>query len=495
MNKKQFTNEHLLYLIVFLCALGIRLINLGNNPLSEFEASWALQAHSISQGDAVAITGQPAYVILTGFFFTIFTSSNTLARLLPALMGSMVIWLPFVLRSKIGKVSALILAFGLAFDPGLIAGSRVAGGPMLAIGFGVLMAAAWLLNAYPAAGVLGGLFLMSGTSMAAGLVGLAAALIIWSLTSAKKIEIPAKPLRQALFTGGITVVVIGTLFMRYPQGLSAVMSAFPDYLNRWSSSGGAPIGQMIGALLIYQPLAFIFGFTALFRERTWHNQLTRFFGMWLLVALGLALVSPIRQVHDLGWVLFPLWGLAGFELAQQFRPIPKEMRTATWGQAILILIFILFFGMNLIKFSASGAVTILQNLKFADIKTLDREMLVLIVQLFVVPALAILSTILVRFGWSSEEANRGTIIGFLIFFGFYNFGAAWSAGHIRERTANELWAPNPAAGQIELLWDTLGDLSQMNTGNREDIEVVYLVDSPSLDWVLRDMPNARFANQ
>jgi hypothetical protein len=283
--------------------------------------------------------------------------------------------------------------------------------------------------------------------------------------------------------------------MRYPQGLSAMMAAFPDYFNSWFSSGGAPIGQIIGALLIYQPLAFIFGFTALFRERTWNNQLTRFFGIWLLVALGLALGSPTRQVYDLGWVLFPLWGLAGFELAKQFRPIPKEMRPAIWGQAILILIFILFFGMNLIKFSARGPGIIPPDFNIAELKTLDPDILILFVQLFVVPALAILSTFLVWLGWSSEEAGRGTVIGLLIFFGFYNFGVAWSAGHIRERTANELWTPNPAVGQSELLRDSLSDLSQMNTGNRADIEVVYLVDSPSLDWLLRDMPNARFASK
>ncbi len=503
MNKKQFTNEHMLYLIAFICALSMRLINLGNNPLSEFEASWALQALDVSQGNPVAITGQPAYVLLTGFMFAIFTSGDTLARLLPALMGSMVIWLPFALRSKLGKVSALIFAFGLAFDPGLVAGSRVAGGPMLAIGFGAMMVTAWLLKAYPIAGVLGGLFLMSGVSMTSGLVGLAGALIIWSLTSTNKIKIPAIPLRKAGFAGGLTIIFIGTLFMRHPQGLSAMMAAFPDYLNGWSSSGGASIGQMIGALLIYQPLAFIFGFTALIRKRTWNNQLTRLFGLWLIVALGLALLSPSQQVYDLGWVLLPLWGLAGFELVKQFRPIPNEMRPAILGQAILILIFILFFGMNFIRFNAKEVGTIIQYyqstiipyFEFPEQTVLDQNVLILFLQHFIVPILAIFSTLLVWLGWSAEEAIRGTVIGFLIFFGYYSFATSWSAGHIRERAANELWTPNPAVGQSKLLRDSLNDLSQMNTGNREDIEVVYLVDSSSLDWVLRDMPNARFANR
>jgi hypothetical protein len=498
MDKKEFTIEHFLYLIAFLCAMGMRLIGLGDLPLSEYEASWAIQAFQVSQGEALSISGQPAYVLLTGFLFAIFKSSDAVARFLPALAGSLVICLPYALRGRLGKMTAVIFAFGLAFDPGLVAVSRIAGGPMLALGFAVLMAAAWLLEWPIAAGICAALLFMSGSSFLTGIVAVVAAWAIWSSTLKQNLSVPKAALQQAGIAAGITFLLAGTLLLRFPQGLSASLSAFPEYFMGWISIGGAPLGQVIVALLVYQALAVIFGIVALFRMRKDNSPIVRFLAIWFFVAFVLTLVYPSRQVPDLIWAVIPLWGLASHELARYLRPIPPQARVILWGQAILIFVFLTFFVLNLANLSKIGVVTFPPDwniFHFYELDNTARTYVVRVIVAFAVPIFAAFSVWLVGSGWQLNEARPGAVLGLCIFMGLYTFSFAWSAGHLPDRAANELWNFTPVAGSGHLLEKTLGDLSDMNTGDRDALEVVTQVESDSLAWALRFKPNVRYENQ
>jgi predicted membrane-bound mannosyltransferase len=82
-----------------------------------------------------SLGSQPAYIFLTGSTFAVFGSSDFTARLWPALLGGCLVLLPFFFRRPLGRLAALVCAFGLALDPGLVAVSRQAGGPMLAVSF------------------------------------------------------------------------------------------------------------------------------------------------------------------------------------------------------------------------------------------------------------------------------------------------------------------------------------------------------------------------
>ena len=149
MNFDKIKNEHLLYLLILVIAAALRLINLGLIPLSEYEASWAMQAFDIAQGNEVVFTGQPAYVIITSFIFNIMGSSTALARLLPALLGSSLVIVPYVFRHHLGRTPALIFALGLALDPGLVAVSRTAGGQMTALGFAFIFPGGTVTEIFP----------------------------------------------------------------------------------------------------------------------------------------------------------------------------------------------------------------------------------------------------------------------------------------------------------------------------------------------------------
>ncbi len=287
MKNFQPTLEHALYALALALAVGLRFLFLGALPLSDFEADWALQALRVTQGLHPAIGSNPAYVHLTAILFFIFSGTNFLARFWPALAGCALIPAAWLLRGRFGRIPALVLAFGLALDPGLVAMSHLAGGPMLAITCIVLTGLFWLNGQRPFAGFFAGVALLSGPSVWFGLLGLALA---WALTTVfsrrpgsldkKRAEYdqpvgkleekaeqkaaqssggspvgkqerisaeisgeePTVPMTMRLSRADLqgplawglgTLLVLGTLFILSPTGLSAFVVSFVDFLRGW----------------------------------------------------------------------------------------------------------------------------------------------------------------------------------------------------------------------------------------------------------------------
>ena len=94
MNFSRLKYEGWLYGLAFLIALGFRLIALGATPLTDSEATLAMQALHITQGAHPLLGPQPAYILLTSIFFTVIESTNFMARLIPALVGSILVFAP-----------------------------------------------------------------------------------------------------------------------------------------------------------------------------------------------------------------------------------------------------------------------------------------------------------------------------------------------------------------------------------------------------------------
>ncbi len=356
-------HESVLYVIAFILAAALRFVQLGALPLSDIEAEWALDALRVAEGTHPLLGPQPIYILPTSALFFLFGDSNFLARFIPALTGSALILVPYLFRERLKPVPALLLAFFLALDPGLVSLSRQAGSLIPALTF-VLLAWAFWWNARPrAAGVFAGLALLSGPSVWAGLLGLGLAWILRrtmerppaSVRNEKQDEtgeasqgeesIRWDDLKIALTFGGATILLGGTLFLLSPNGLSAWLNALPDYLAGWLQPSGVPGGRLMFTLLAYQPLAVVFGLVAVVRG-WWHGR-RRYIrlSLWLLAAALVALFYPARQVADLAWVLVPLWALAALELSNHTLIFFEERREVT-GMALLVLILLVFSWLN-----------------------------------------------------------------------------------------------------------------------------------------------------
>src|ERR1041384_6364339 len=108
MNSSPFKNEGWLYWLAFLIALGFRLIQLGATPLTDSEATLAMQALHITRGASPLLGPQPAYILLTSILFAVIKSTNFMARFIPALVGSALVFTPHFFREQLKPRPALI---------------------------------------------------------------------------------------------------------------------------------------------------------------------------------------------------------------------------------------------------------------------------------------------------------------------------------------------------------------------------------------------------
>ncbi|HEX9028611.1 MAG TPA: hypothetical protein VF823_05505 [Anaerolineales bacterium] len=506
MTVRKLTIEHLLFFIALVLALSLRVINLGAAPLSDTEANWALQALQVGGSAATALQTapaipqtyawgpQPGYVLLTGAAFQLFGASNALARLWPALVGSLLILLPLFFRRELGRPASLILAFGLAIDPGLVAVSRQAGSPMPALVFVLLALCLWRARRPILAGIVAGLALLSGPSVLMGALGIGLA---WGLTlvfSPKRPTEPASPQfgpaeRNALLAAGAVVVLAGTLFLFRLQGLAAWAETLPTFIQGWFQSSGVPAASLPAALLFYQPMALIFGLLGAVQgiflsgredEEFSPNPKRAFFIyliLWAFAALVLGLVYPGRQVSDLIWVLVPLWALASLQLTRFLPNGQASLVAASQGVLVFLLLALFWLTLDGVAQPSAGAI----ELRFGVLVGLV--------------ALAALTTLLVALGWSWEVGRRGLLWGTTAALTIYLVSALWGATQLRPGQPQELWSPTPGTGEINLFMKTLGDFSEWRTGFRTNLDLTVAVDTPSLRWALRDFPQARFVSQ
>ena len=508
----QLTKEDALFFLALGLGLFVRFLDLGKAPLSDFEAGWALQALQVGRGafngQFLAIGSQPAYVIFTGILFYLSNATNFLARFWPAAAGASLVLLPYFFRRQLGRNAALILAFGLALDPGLVTTSRLVGGPMLGLGLSLLALSAWYFHKPWIAGLFGGLALLAGPSMINGLLGLglAAALTftLWgrpgrSASPATPVEdqpfAPPEshqtPWKSLVWLGAITMILVGTLFLRLPQGLAGWLETLPDYLRGWVQPSGATVSRLLAVLVFYQPLALLFGLIAIGRvfiqpvedvlEDTSLEGCSlniRLEAFWFVLSLLLEVIYPAHQVSNLAWVLLPLWILAASELSR-YLPIEDGFWiSATQGGVLFVLLAL--FWLTLAGLAQASLTSPGLGLRYSILGG--------------ILILSILTTGLVSLGWSWNIGKRGAVWGLSLGLGLYVLSGMWSAAQVNPNQPQELWAPGSGTGQVRLMLQTLGDLSEWNTGIRQSIDILAPQDIPSLQWALRDYTKARFVS-
>ena len=117
------------YALLVAVALALRLIDLGDRPFHHDESqdayfSWIF----FTEGDYEynPLLHGPLRFYLTAGMYALFGDSDFTARLAPALMGTLMVPLPYLLRGQIGRVGAFAAAALLAFGPSYLYFSRFA---------------------------------------------------------------------------------------------------------------------------------------------------------------------------------------------------------------------------------------------------------------------------------------------------------------------------------------------------------------------------------
>jgi hypothetical protein len=493
------TIETALYALAFTLALSLRLLNLGAAPLSDFEAAFASQAYKLAQGQAIDVGPQPAYVVLTSIVFALFKDSNSTARLIPAFAGSLLVFLPVLFRSFASisgwmRYAGLILAFGLALDPALVALSRMAGSPILALTFLVLTLGFIGRGNAAGTGISASLALLSGPSLITGLLGLGGAAVIWYFMPAGIIETThiialsgeARSKRfwsRSILFAASAFMVVGLVWLALPQGLAGLAQLIPAYVMGWTQASGVPALRLPATLLFYQPLITVFGLAAIgfawFGGRKQSHPaegLGRLLSLWALIALLPGLLYPSRQVFDAVWAVIPLWILTAILLSQLVPGrLHPSLRLPALGLAGLTAMFLGLIWYNLLRLGNLQAQPILYAAIIGG----------LIVMALIVIVLASLA-------WHPSVAAVGLAWGFTAVAGLTMFAGMWGMSQVRTNQPAELWMVEPGAGQVNELIRTIHQLSQRQTGLYQAIDIVTDIDSPALHWALRRFQNMVF---
>lgn len=501
MKASNHSRIHYVYWLAFLVGLGLRLFQLGAAPLSDIEASWALQALGLAHAQPVILGGQPAYIIITSLLFSIIKNTSFLARLFPALAGSLLVWLPFYFQrwsadSAWLRRAGLVMAFGIAIDPGLVSISRQVGSPIPALAFTLLTLAAYYNRRMSWAGIFAALAVLSGPSFLQGLLILVISWGLSHLLDRRMAEEPSGdetnvPPAEAATTPSIpraipafvlTLLFAGTLFLRAPQGLSALADSLTAYLRLWVTPSGIPALRLPASLVVYQPLVVIFALIAI--GRAWFSKqdaqsnqsFQQKLSVWLVVALLLPLLYSGRQVGDLAWALIPLWALASIEISRGL--LPEADKTTRVVAACLALLLCVMAGAGWLNFLAILRFQTNTLLYWASIGAAF--------------LLGLVAVLLAAAGWSAKAARKGVVESLSIIMGILLLANTVGMSVVRQNDARELWPVSPTTGQVDLLLATLSDLSSWNTGLRDQLKIAVLDGSPSMQWALRNFPNASF---
>jgi len=489
--QQRITLEQVLFSLAFLLALVLRFLNLGVQPLTDLEAKWALQAAEIARGSKPLLGEHPAYLLLTAVNFFIFGASNFMARFWPAVAGAGLVLVPAAFQKQLGRKAAILISFFLVIDPGMLAVSRMVGSQMMAVGFMGLSLAAWQYRKYKLAGALGGVALLCGPAAWFGVLGLGLTWLIINLTGGrKKVEtiredenvvndpglIPAlseNNLRTSLIWGAGTLLLVGTLLFLVPNGLSAWAGSIAEFITGWWSPGRLPLWVFPITLLIYVPLALIFGVIGLVRGIKGRDSITSTLGIMAGVFFLLALAYPAHTTSDLIWMLVPVWGLAAIELSHHMDlDLAKKPEIAI--STVITITFMVFVWLDLVSISSS----------FNDPAIIRSRLMLLLGALLIL----VLSMLLVAAVWNNKVAGLGIVWGGTIALLFYTVSAGFNAAGFRLPFSAELWQPSSQFVQADLLKKTVIDLSVWRRGQTKNLAITATNDlnSPALQWLLRD---------
>ena len=100
----------------------------------------------------------------------------------------------------------------------------------------------------------------------------------------------------------------------------------------------------------------------------------------------------------------------------------------------------------------------------------------------VIPLLIVLITALAARVWEGSGAIQGTFWGAGAFLAFYLLMTTWNFTAQPTELAGELWMQGPSPGYAQELMDAIEETSLQITGTKNELNLVYQIDSPLVRW-------------
>ena len=224
----KFGWEVAVFAAIALAALGLRLWQLDGRAMHYDESLHVHYAWRMTVGDGYNHSPWmhgPFQVHMTALMFKIFSDSDFTARLGYALFGSVLVFLPYFLRTHLGRTGAIVTALLLALSPSMLYFSRFGRNEIIMAALAVaLLILVWRYvheeknrYLYLASGVLALLFATKETSyILVGIFG--AALLLMSLKSLGRLALGRIKMSEM---GPAPVFLILLVTLTFPQWSAA----------------------------------------------------------------------------------------------------------------------------------------------------------------------------------------------------------------------------------------------------------------------------------
>lgn len=333
------------WVVTILGAAAIRLVRLDDWALNPAEAtraydSWVLfQGRPLVTGESIPNTGALPLLLQSAAFF-LFGTSDVVARMVPALAGIGLVLLPLALRRWVGDRAALGIAALVAFSPTMDYASRVVS-PEITVALLALAALAFLVRLGEAGvtsnaprGLAIALGVVTGAAYASGpsaitveltmVVGIAVATLV---APDGTIARGLRGLRSRHALPGfvlamlVTALLAFTRFLSFPAGIGGAGATLAPWWQLLTESGGQPVQLFLITLLIYEPIAVVFGVVALGRQRRGTHEAIALSAGWFAAAFAVWSFSAGRGPEHTVHVAVPLLLLGGMALGAVFQEI------------------------------------------------------------------------------------------------------------------------------------------------------------------------------
>lgn len=537
------TPEALIYLLIALLALGMRVADLGRNPLDDAEARQALAAFRVVSADApgaALVADSPLTYTFNVISFNLLGRGALAARLPVALGGVLLVLSPSLWRRYVNPLPPLITSFLLAISPVALLASRTMspavwsmllavvvpwlvlrfvemGGPRWAAA-ATAGAAAMILLAEPA-GALALLALGFGVIFAWLTDEDAPALAAWLVDVARR-----WPWAEGLVTAGIAIVIVGTGFYFLPSGLTGIGHALWTGLRGFAErTPGAPVAFPLLVGLRYETGLALFGLLAVYRAVRIGGFFERALAGWFLGGVVWSLGYAGATAGHALWLTVPLAALVGLAITGWLTERADFMwQVPPWSvtlHAVITFALWMAVGMSVILlgkrllFDVPGGITRLETLVDAltdgiySRNTQQPEWIEITdgvgvwgyVLGFIQLRLLLTALITLLIGvlyflagslWGARTAWRGLALGTLAFLLVFSWGLGGRAAFEPPGDPREYWYLDPVTDDVGELRATLREMSLRDTGEPHLIAVTAQVpDDDAVAWALRDFPN------
>lgn len=507
------TVERALYALALMVGVGLRVVNLGAQPLSPWEAAGSWAAWLAAKGLEVAQS--PAPVSALGYnaqwlLFWLGVDGDAGARWPALVAGIGLILAPWWVRTLLGRSTALLLAYLLALDPWLVQFSRFADGAMLALALGaaLLIAGARLVHSSKVAdlgtarlaAIVAGLLLVSGP-MGLNLVpvvGVAG----WLWRRELKVAFAGLPRWWVWLLGA--AVLGATLGLVRVDALAAVATSVGVWLGQFGAlRDGSTTAGLSGSLgiawpwvraVVDVPLTVVVGIAGLvmLARRVEQGDADSRMWVWLVAWLAwgvLLCLSPGRGPMALPVLGAPLTLASAIWLTSWLRRAPRDLY---WREPVAVLLTLAVLLVSLAFWLAA-----LFNSNVFDPLQAQLVLVALGLGFLIVAAFAV---------W----ARRDVAIWLLTLFGLtllllFNVRATWHFHHA-DFWLDGGWQALQTHPDVWHLAEDVAQLSAIRTGDATELPVQVQVVSyrnaqgvliaaqpdPTVGWYLRHMRNVRW---